>query len=111
MNTNMKELNLNELETACGGNCYELADDSRFLNSLNGLTDRWGAFRMYMDSYDKGTDIQNAWADLGVHLCYNEGTFGANTYKINGQVVSQEQARQYAMDVTSRYMTSKDWKW
>ena len=43
--TNLENAKLNneELEQVAGGSAYDLADDSRFLNSLNGSTDRYGA--------------------------------------------------------------------
>lgn len=36
-----------ELDNVAGGTCNELADDSRFLNSLNGSTDRYGATKVF----------------------------------------------------------------
>lgn len=53
-----------ELEQVAGGDCYETADDSRFLNSLNGSTDRYGATRIFFG--DHSEEIQSAWAKLGI---------------------------------------------
>ena len=36
-----------ELDQVAGGTASEIADDSRFLNSLNGSTDRYGSFRTF----------------------------------------------------------------
>ena len=40
-------MNDEELDNVAGGTAGQMADDSRFLNSLNGLTDRYGAFRTF----------------------------------------------------------------
>lgn len=105
------EIGPEELEQVSGGSCYQLADDSRFLNSLNKSTDRWNAFRMYMDDYSKGMAIQKAWGQLGISLDFVEDLSGNNVYRLNGQVISQEQARRHAMEVTGHFMTTKDWNW
>jgi hypothetical protein len=40
------------------------------------------------------------------------GGFGKhNKYYLNGREITQEEARQHAMEVTQHYMTEKDWKW
>ena len=36
-----------ELDNVAGGCAEQMADDSRFLNSLNGSTDRYGSFRTF----------------------------------------------------------------
>ena len=106
-------LKAEELGQIAGGNCYETADDSRFLNSLNGSTDRYGEFRIKAQSHD--AEIMGAWAALGVTAIIHSGNIfsdgDGNRYYINGQQVTIEQARQHAMDVTGHYMTESDWKW
>ena len=47
-----------ELDGVAGGNCYETADDSRFLNSLNSSTDRYGAPRIYFTGEATRESIQ-----------------------------------------------------
>ena len=56
-----------ELDQVAGGSAYDLADDSRFLNSLNGSTDRYGAWKMH-NSKDRLLIIENAWAKLGIGI-------------------------------------------
>ena len=97
-----------ELDQVAGGTASEIADDSRFLNSLNGSTDRYGAFRTFWGTGYK--EIKNAWASLGIETDLNSGTLD-NKYYLNGQEITQEQARQHAMKVTGHYMTESDWKW
>ena len=97
-----------ELDNVAGGTAGQMADDSRFLNSLNGSTDRYGSFRTFW-----GTglnEIKNAWASLGIELDPNCGACD-NKYYLNGQEISQEQARQHAMKVTGHYMNRSDWDW
>ena len=107
-----------ELEQVAGGNCYESADDSRFLNSLNGSTDRYGATRLFFSMGWTGIDaeIRDAWAKVGVEAEIDSGNIlnpggYKNIYKINGKQVTQEQARQHAMNVTGHHMNESDWKW
>ena len=101
-------MNEEELDNVAGGTCGEIADDSRFLNSLNGSTDRYGAFRTFWGT--GFNEIKNAWASLGIETDLNCGA-NDNKYYLNGQEITQEQARQHAMKVTGHYMTESDWKW
>ena len=100
-----------ELDNVAGGTCYEMADDSRFLNSLNGSTDRYGATRIFFEDHDD--EIKKGWETVGIKAFLYDGTTTNrnNRYYLNGQEISQEQARQHAMKVTGHYMTESDWKW
>ena len=98
-----------ELDQVAGGTASEIADDSRFLNSLNGSTDRYGSFRTFWGAGHE--EIKNAWASLGIETDLDSSTGGDNKYYLNGQEITQEQARQHAMKVTGHYMTESDWKW
>ena len=101
-----------ELDGVSGGNCYQIADDSRFLNSLNGSTDRYGATKSFFNAASIIKETEAAWASLGIK-CKSRGGTGEtyNEYYLNGQQITQEQARQHAMKVTGHYMTESDWKW
>ena len=105
-----------ELEKVAGGNAEETANDSRFLNSLNGSTDRYGPERIAWSFGVHNAEIEKGWASVGIKatVYFACGGFGRkNTYMRmdNGQSLTQEQARQHAMKVTGHYMTEKDWKW
>ena len=63
-NAKLDDAALNEV---AGGSCYDLADDSRFLNSLNGSTNRYGAWTVH-NSKDRLLAIENAWAKLGIGI-------------------------------------------
>ena len=100
-----------ELDGVAGGRAGEIADDSRFLNSLNGSCDRYGAARTWM-SLEKKAEVTKAWETVGITAELNCSLLGKhNKYFLNGQEISQEQARQHAMKVTGHYMTESDWKW
>ena len=63
------ELNDNELELVNGGTYWQTANDSRFLNSLNGSTDRYGAFKIFIDgSGERTKEIQGRLAQAEHHL-------------------------------------------
>ena len=105
-----------ELNNVAGGTSYEMADDSRFLNSLNGSCDRYGATKilfngMFSDSIK--TEVENAWATVGIKARCDYDLYCAtsNVYSLNGRKITQEQARQHAMKVVGKQMTESDWKW
>ena len=103
-----------ELEGVAGGNAQQMADDSRFLNSLNGSCDRYGAFKIGFSAGAYNEEIEKAWATVGIKAEVSSpmGDFGAdNKYYLNGRQITQEEARQHAMNVTGHHMTESDWKW
>ncbi len=120
---NFKEINAqlelmsdDELDQIAGGDCYEMADDSRFLNSLNGSCDRYGATRIWFSMGWTGIndEIEKAWATVGIEAHVKSGSSykkDRNTYKLDGKQITQEEARQHAMKVTGHYMERKDWNW
>ena len=102
-----------ELDGVAGGNCYETADDSRFLNSLNGSCDRYGATKILLGIADH-KEIEKAWSGVGIEAHLSPYAYRGeddNKYYLNGQEITQEQARQHAMNVTGHHMTEADWKW
>ena len=113
INAELEQLSDDELEKVAGGTVTETANDSRFLNSLNGSCDRYGEWRIRNQDHDD--EIRKAWETVGVKAEINTSfVFGQgkpNKYFIKGQQVTQEDARQHAMKVTGHFMTEKDWKW
>ena len=104
--------------TACRAElAYEMADDSRFLNSLNDSCDRYGATKCWFDAGIRTIrdEIRNAWAKVGIRAVLVNSAVSTSVndyYRMDtGAKSSQEEARQYAMKVTGHYMTEKDWKW
>ena len=94
-------LNEEQLDSVAGGICYEMADDSRFLNSLNDSCDRYGATRIFLD-HSRRSKIENAWATVGIKADLSCGLYYYNAYYLNGQKITQEQARQHAMKVVGK---------
>ena len=98
-----------------------MVNDSRFLNSLNGKCDRYGEYRIGGGKYN--AEIKAAWAYAGIDAelyaddYYSDSIRGMvqtpNTYtiKATGQSVTQEQARQYAMNYLNRHLKESDWNW
>ena len=109
-NKNMREISIEELDEVTGGTSYEVADDSRFLNSLNGSTDRYGAAKCCYNSPIRA-EIRNAWKKLGIRNTTSNTVWKDNKYFLNGKQITQEQARQHAMEITGHYMTEEEWKW
>ena len=113
-NTELKKLSDEELEQVVGGNAEQTSNDSRFLNSLNGSTNRHGPERIAWSFGIHNAEIEKGWATVGIKavVYFACGGFGkSNRYYLNGQEITQEEARQHAMEVTQHYMTEKDWKW
>ena len=105
-------MNDDELDNVAGGTCYQMADDSRFLNSLNNSCDRYGATKIWFDN-DKIKEITKAWSTVGIKAELNNSIIDeySNKYYLDGKEISQEEARQHAMKVTGHHMTESDWKW
>ena len=113
INAELETMSDEELSMVAGGTKYETADDSRFLNSLNGSCDRYGALRCIkfdgeIDEIHKS--IINAWKTVGIELRSLNDDY-PNEYYLDGKQITQEEARQHAMKVTGHYITEKDWKW
>ena len=101
-----------ELDNVAGGNSSETADDSHFLNVLTGKCDRYGEWIISREGHTP--EIEKAWAFAGVeaHLnSFNNGYARTNKYKRmdTGESLTQEQARQYAMNYLGRHLTDAEW--
>jgi len=103
-----------ELDGVAGGEAEQMADDSRFLNSLNGSCDRYGDGKIMFSAGAYNEEIEKAWATVGIKSKVSSGLGGfgkENQYYLNGQQITQEKARQHAMNVTGHHMKESDWKW
>ena len=109
-----EKLTDDELDNVAGGKAEEMANDSRFLNSLNGSCDRYGEWKIMFSAGAYNEEIEKAWATVGIkaEVSSGQGGFGKkNKYYLKGNQITQEEARQHAMNVTGHYMTEEDWKW
>ncbi|MBE8952133.1 MAG: hypothetical protein SR1Q7_03180 [Quinella sp. 1Q7] len=108
INAELEAMSDEELSMVAGGTKYEMANDSRFLNSLNGSCDRYGEWRVLFE--ENLEEIKEAWKTVGIVAHLWDGA-NKNEYYLDGKQITQEEARQHAMKVTGHYMTEKDWKW
>ena len=109
--TDDKILKNEQLDRVAGGTWAQTADDSRFLNSLNGSTNRYGANRIsFTSSTEIEEEVQRGWATVGIEFNWH-GMLGDNEYYLNGTKISQGEARRHAMEVTGKIMDVKDWDW
>ena len=98
-----------ELDNVAGGNCFEMSNDSRFLNSLNGSTNRYRDIQIVSQGHHQ--EIKKGWATVGIDCYLHPGIYGDNRYYLDGKQITQEQARQHAMNVVGKQMTESDWKY
>ena len=102
-----------ELENVAGGITLssQMADDSRFLNSLDGSTDRYGAIKGFFNGREIWRELEGSWSRFGITL---DATSSGDLLYYLGKAkvqITREQARQHAMKITGHYITEKDWKW
>jgi len=114
INAELETMSDEELSMVAGGTKTETANDSRFLNSLNGSCDRYGEYKVSSStpgSASRLEEIKKAWSTVGIEVEFNSVNGKENLYFLDDMPLSQEEARQHAMKVTGHYMTEKDWKW
>ncbi len=107
------------LDEVAAGNCYEMADDSRFLNVLlrghKDQPDRDGALSCWLMSEGVGNSLKAAWAAVGIAYMpsssKSRNSLSQNAYILNGKTISREQAYQHAQDVIGKQLSESDWKW
>ena len=103
-----------ELDKVAGGTTSELADDSRFLNVLLHGTnkyhqcDRYGEFKMFCDGSAR-KDLIKSWNSLGIEI--EQSRFVGNTYKLNGNKISREEAWAHAESLVGKHLTKEQWNW
>ena len=105
-----------ELEQVAGGTCYEIADDSRFLNVLLQGTkyhhcDRYGATRIWFSTGDAINDVIKSWESLGIKVHFCSNTSGKNMYFKDGREISQKEAWAHAEKLVGKHLTKAQWDW
>ena len=110
-----KQVSTEQLEAVAGGTAHQVADDSRFLNVLlRGHPDqpnRYGETRAgsIYEGDAISREVSKAWAAVGI-TC-DADTCG-NTWYYNDRIgISQEQARQLAMQRMGKQLKKSDWYW
>ena len=110
LNDELEKLSDKELDQVSGGTCGQTAEDSKFLNSLGGFTNRYSEWEIKHGNHD--AEIRDAWAKVGVDATMHGKIFLTdNIYKINGKVVRRIDAIVYAMGQTHNQMEWGSWNW
>ena len=112
INVELEQMSEEELEHVAGGTWAQTANDSRFLNSLNGLTNNYSAFQIAATPGSKiQEEIQRGWAKVGIKFTWHNGAISGNEYYLDGQKITQSDARRHAMEQVGKFMDVKDWDW
>lgn len=96
INDQLEQLNDEELEQVAGGTYNETAADSRFLNDLAGLTDRYGAARAFFEDAKISQEVTAAWNKLGIGVDTSWGA--SNKYFRKGVEITRNEAFKIACD-------------
>ena len=94
INAELEEMTDEELEQVAGGTYKETAGDTRFLNDLAGLCDRFGATKALFYPGIVEDEACKGWSKIGITV--SAGVFGSNVYYLNGEKISRRQAFDYA---------------
>lgn len=94
INDELEAMSDDELDQVAGGTYNEVAADSRFLNDLAGLTDRYGAAKTFFDYASISEEVIQAWSKVGISV--STGWRVSNRYFKNGVEMSREDALKYA---------------
>lgn len=84
-------LTAEQLDNVTGASTSETADDTRFLNSLNGSTDRYGCFKCILLGKDLMKKVDIAWSKVGIVSKVHTGS-NKNIYKYNGKQITKNAA-------------------
>ncbi len=109
-------LDTEDLDEVSAGTCYEMADDSRFLNVLmRGLSnqpDRYGATKIWFCD-DIRDELEKAWKSLGIIYVNHNSIEGANSYflELTHEKISRAEAWDYVQARVGKYLKESDWKW
>ena len=94
INNELEAMSDDELEQVAGGTYNETAADTRFLNDLAGLCDRFGATKAFFDNNPVAMEAAKGWSKIGITV--HTGFSGSNAYYLNGEKISRTQAFEYA---------------
>ena len=108
-----KMLDADDLDNIAGGTKAEIADDSRFLNVLlrghPRQCDRWGEYNAGLINHP--AIVAEAWKACGIRM--DPERSNANSYRDlrTGRYISQEEARELAMENMGKRLNRSDWYW
>ncbi len=102
-----KKVSMENMEQVAGGTAVETSDDSKFLNKLANLCDRYGSGMVYWSNEVK-QEVTDAWAKVGVRFVRSD--YKTNQYFIGDKEVSQADAMAHAQSVIGVQLKPEDWK-
>ena len=94
INDELEKMSDEELENVAGGTYKETAADSRFLNDLAGLCDRFGSTRAFFDTNKVAEEAKSGWGKVGIEFYFRPGV--GNKYYLDGKRISRNEAIRYA---------------
>ena len=110
-----KQVSAEQLENVAGGTVNEMADDSRFLNVLlrghPAQCDRYCGYMLDIayGAGDRRREVKAAWEAVGV--TWDCKAWSQNSYIIDGNYVSREEAWAHAEKVMGKKLQKSDWYW
>ena len=95
INDELELMSDEELDQVAGGSYRETAGDTRFLNDLAGLCDRFGATKSFFYQATVSDEAAKGWSKIGIQV--NTSWFGENYYYLEGKPIRREEALNYAL--------------
>lgn len=87
------ELNLDMLETVCGGNVQETADDCGFLYKHGLVPHNWNAWDLsWFDWVERSAEVDSGFAKAGI--TYVSKYIGVNQFFYQGREITRQEAYQ-----------------
>ena len=94
INDELELMSDEELDQVAGGSWKSTAGDTRFLNDLAGLCDRFGATKAFFYNFTVSDEAAKGWSKIGITV--KTGFSDSNLYYLNGEKISRQQAFDYA---------------
>ncbi len=95
INDELELMSDEELDQVAGGSWKSTAGDTRFLNDLAGLCDRFGATAGFFKFGTVSDEATKGWSKIGIQV--NTSWFGENYYYLEGKPIRREEALDYAL--------------
>ena len=96
INDELEAMSDEELEQVAGGTYKETAGDTRFLNDLAGLCDRFDETEAFFYNSTVSGEAVKGWNQLGISV--DTSWRGSNKYFKDGQELTRQEAFQFACE-------------
>ncbi|MBQ7477182.1 MAG: hypothetical protein IJT06_07295 [Selenomonadaceae bacterium] len=95
-----EELNDEQLDEVAGGTMQQIYSDVEFLKKLGMDLDLPDVRQLrQLEIRHVGTVVQEAWKEIGIHCDYSPYRIVGNRYFLNGEEITQDEARIHAIKV------------